>query len=374
MTWLKEAASSTPPLECGPRRPGARELIAATRSRTMRAVIVDVHTHVFPPRMIAARAALAAADSGFAALYADPAARMASADDLLASMAGAGVDVAVAAGFAWRSAAHAEEHAGYVLDAAERAGGRLLAFPPLPALGGPGDDPSRAADDEAPAGPPDEAALRARLRTLVAAGARGVGELRLDATALPLTDEAAAGRARALLDAARAEGLAMLTHCTEPVGRDYAGKAGGLTPGALWRLLASELSSGEISGEPRSTDPAAGVPTGSAPPEPREQPRAAPLIAAHWGGGLALYAALPEVRALLAADVLAIDTAAIRYLYEPPIIEAAFALGIGRAVLWGSDFPLRPQADDRGEIERSIADPDARAAVLGGNAARLLGL
>jgi uncharacterized protein len=304
----------------------------------MRAVIVDVHTHVFPPRMIAARAELAAADPGFAALYADPAARMASAEELLASMAEAGVDVAVAAGVAWRSAAHAEEHAAYLLDAAEHAGGRLLAFPPLAALGG--------ADDLTSNG------LRARLRELAAAGARGLGELRFDADALPPSDEAAAERTRPLIEAARAEGLALLAHCTEPVGHGYAGKGGGLAPGAVWRLLAAETSSGEA----------------------HEHEPTAPLLAAHWGGGLALYAAMPEVRALFEAGVLGVDTAATRYLYDPRIVEAALTLGVGGAVLWGSDFPLRSQVEDRRELERATADPEALAAILGGNAVRLLGL
>jgi hypothetical protein len=305
----------------------------------MRAVIVDVHTHVFPPRMIAARAELAA-DPGFAAIYADPAARMATATELLASMAETGVDVAVAAGFAWRSAAHAEEHASYILDAAQHADGRLLAFPPLAALHGPSS--------------PTEGELRVRLQGLAAAGARGLGELRFDAAASPPSDEAAAERTLPLLDAARAAGLALLAHCTEPVGHGYAGKGGGLTPGALWRLLASE-------------------PAGGAARE-HEHERAAPLLAAHWGGGLALYAAMPEVRALFEAGALAVDTAATRYLYDPRIVEAALALDVGGAVLWGSDFPLRSQVEDRRELESATADPEARAAILGGNAARLLGL
>ena len=305
----------------------------------MLSVIVDVHTHVFPPRMIAARSELAAADPGFAALYADPAARMASADDLLASMADAGVDIAVAAGFSWRSAAHAEEHASYVLDAATHSGGSLIAFPPLPALGGPGDDP-------------DERSLRARCRELAAGGARGVGELRIDARALPLGDDAAAAHARGILRSAGAESLALLAHCTEPVGHDYPGREGGLSAGALWRLLAD----GPLPDGP--------LPDGGHPL----------LIAAHWGGGLPLYAAMPEVHALFTRGRLAVDTAASRFLYDPLMVELASTLGLTDVVLWGSDFPLRTQARDRRDLERAVPDPLLRAALLGENAARLLGL
>ena len=49
-------------------------------------MILDVHTHLFPPRLIADRARLIAADPGFAALYAPDRARMATAEDLIASM------------------------------------------------------------------------------------------------------------------------------------------------------------------------------------------------------------------------------------------------------------------------------------------------
>jgi predicted TIM-barrel fold metal-dependent hydrolase len=83
---------------------------------------------------------------------------------------------------------------------------------------------------------------------------------------------------------------------------------------------------------------------------------------------------MPEVRALFETGALAVDTAATRYLYDPRIVEAALTLGVGGAVLWGSDFPLRSQLEDRRELEAATADPEARAAILGGNAARLLSL
>ncbi len=324
----------------------------------MQAVIVDVHTHVFPPRMIAARAELATTDPGFAAIYADPAARMASAEDLLASMAEASVDMAVAAGFAWRSAIHAEEHATYILNAAAHADGRLLAFPPLPSLGG----LTYSEDSDAGNSLNRHNTLRARLREFTDASARGVGELRFDTTVIPLSDEASASQARMLLQAARAEHLVLLVHSTEPVGPRYAGKAGGFTPGALWQLL---------SDEPKIDEPVTSVPTDS---ELSEYDPATPVIAAHWGGGLPFYAAMADVHTLFENEVLAIDTAATRYLYEPKIIEAILALGVGGSVLWGSDFPLRTQVEDRHEIEHAVTDPYVRAAILGGNATRLLRL
>ena len=274
-------------------------------------MIVDVHTHIFPPRMIEDRARLAAADAGFAALYAQPKAKMATAAELLASMDAAGVDVAVACGFWWARGEHAAEHRAYLLDAATQAGGRILPFVPI-------------ASDEPPSA----------LNAAVEAGARGLGELRAGAT----LDEATTD----LVRRAGVCGLAVLAHCSEEVGHTYPGKAGGLTPGGLWTLAQAA---------PETT-----------------------LIAAHWGGGFPFYGAMPEVRAHLEGGRVVFDTAAMPLLYEPRLFAAARALVGGGLVLWGSDFPLRDQRGDRAGIEAALTDAAERAAVLGGNAARLLGL
>ncbi len=49
-------------------------------------MIVDFHTHIFPPDVIARRGELAIRDPWFGALYGNPRAKMATAGDLLASM------------------------------------------------------------------------------------------------------------------------------------------------------------------------------------------------------------------------------------------------------------------------------------------------
>ena len=98
------------------------------------------------------------------------------------------------------------------------------------------------------------------------------------------------------------------------------------------------------------------------------------IIAAHWGGGLPFYALMPELRALIDEGRVAVDTAASRYLYAPEVFTLGPALTGAGAVMWGSDFPLRSQAEDRAELEAAVVDPALRAAILGGNAARFLGL
>ena len=98
------------------------------------------------------------------------------------------------------------------------------------------------------------------------------------------------------------------------------------------------------------------------------------MIAAHWGGGFPFYALMPEVRDLLESGRLVFDTAASPLLYDPRVFEAAQGLLGEGLVLWGSDFPLREQAADRAAVEAAVRDEAQRAAVLGGNAARFLGL
>ena len=291
-------------------------------------MIVDVHTHVFPPAFITDRERLAADDPAFAALYSDPRARMASASDLLAAMDAAGVDRAVAAGFAWRSPERCEAHASDLLDAAAASGGRLLPFVPVPT---------------AFLIEPDRAPAEARdwLAPLIARGAVGLGEIRLGGgPAAPSLEQQAEAAAR-LAALAAGPDLPLLVHASEDVGHAYPGKAGGFTPGGLWQLL---------------------------------EAHPVRVIAAHWGAGLPFSALMPEVRSHVEAGRLVFDSAASPLLYDPAVFERAAVLAGPEHVLWGSDFPLREMAADRAAAEAALPDPDLRAAVLGGNAARFLGL
>ena len=274
-------------------------------------MIVDVHTHAFPPGMIERRSQLTEQAPVFAELYADPSARMATADELLASMASSGVDRAVVAGFWWDIDELAQEHASYLLEAAAASDGRLLPFVPLHL--GPG-------------------TREVRLEAAIAGGARGLGEARLQ------TDPEGA---RWLSSDDRASRLPLLVHSSEQVGHIYPGKSGGSTPGDLWQLATARI----------------GV-----------------VIAAHWGAGLPFFALMPEVHAALGEGRLLFDSAASPLLYRSEVFRRVIDLVGVELVMWGSDFPLRDQKADREAVEAALPDAAERTAVLGGNATRLLAL
>ena len=95
-------------------------------------------------------------------------------------------------------------------------------------------------------------------------------------------------------------------------------------------------------------------------------------MCAHWGGGLPFYALMPEVSASL--ENVYFDTAASPLLYEARIFEAATALVGAERILLGSDYALlRPRRLLKQVMESRLTEGE-RGAILGGNAARLLGL
>ncbi|MFW6136201.1 MAG: amidohydrolase family protein [Chloroflexota bacterium] len=105
------------------------------------------------------------------------------------------------------------------------------------------------------------------------------------------------------------------------------------------------------------------------------------LILAHWGGGLFFYELMPEVARVL--HNVWYDTAASPRLYPTArIFRVALACVDHRRLLYGSDYPLLAVPGQKkpsfGPFLRQIdaleLDPAVETAVMGGNAARLLGL
>jgi predicted TIM-barrel fold metal-dependent hydrolase len=107
----------------------------------------------------------------------------------------------------------------------------------------------------------------------------------------------------------------------------------------------------------------------------REFPRTS-FVLAHWGGGLAFEPASRELRNVH------FDSAASPLMYGPEVwSRAATAVGADR-LLFGSDNPLRlyPKTEAGVGVASFVREatgalaPDDVAAVLGGNARRVLGL
>jgi predicted TIM-barrel fold metal-dependent hydrolase len=275
-------------------------------------VVIDFHTHIFPPDFIDERASLIRHDAAFASLYSSPKATMATAEDLISSMDEAGIDQSVALGFAWRDPVLCRRHSEYLAESAVRFSGRIVPFGIV--------NPAQI-DDDVPG-------------NLVAQSFRGIGELRPTDQGYAL-DSTAGNR---LASAAKA-GKVLLFHVSEPVGHHYPGKTG-LDIGQFYRFLTNNP----------------GI----------------PVVGAHWAGGLPLYAAMPEVRAVF--DHAYVDTAATSLLYQPSIFEIVIGLIGAKRILFGSDFPLLSQ---RGQLARLSAvemSGEDRRSILGENAASLVGL
>ncbi len=279
-------------------------------------MIVDAHTHVFPPQLIARREDLLRSEPAFAEMYANRRARMATIDDLRVAMDSAGVDAAVINGFAWRDPELCRRHNEYLLDAAAAEGPGLLPFCTLPL-----NDPD---------------AARAEVLRCVRCGARGFGELRPESQGADLRSEAVA---ELLAWVAVAYDVPLLFHTSEPVGHRYAGKQG-QSLGPLYEFI-----------------------------EAHDDVR---VIAAHWGGGLPFYALMPEVKVGFAN--VWVDTAATTLLYDARVFRIVSDLiGTGK-ILFGSDFPLLSPSGQIDAIGRTTLDKQERAAILGGNAAGVFGL
>lgn len=277
-------------------------------------MIIDFHTHIFPPAVRERREDYLRRDAAFAEMYANPKAKVATADDLLRSMASGGIDVSVALGFAWRDHELCVQHNDYLLAAAAASEGRILPFCTVnPALG----------EWE------EEAVRCAR------AGARGLGELRADSQGWDLNGDAG----EALAATAQRLGLMLLFHVSEPVGRSYPGKDGGNLTSFY------EFATGH--------------------------PGLA-IIGAHLAGGLPFFAPMAEVRAAFAH--VYVDTAAQRLLYDHGAYDQIIRLVGAERILLGSDYPLVSQARQIEELRAGVFRTDDLRLMLGQNAERLLEL
>ena len=279
-------------------------------------MIIDAHAHVLPPDFQRCRAALLGRDATFGALFAKSSSPMVAVTDLLEAMDRDGVSRAVIMGIGWAGQELARESNDYMIDSALAHSERLSAFCSVnPSWGD---------------------AVVTELERCAQGGAVGIGELHPDSQDFDITDKAAM---KPVMDAAHRLGMPVLVHASEPVGHQYPGK-GDTTPGKLYRF---------IENFPENV-----------------------IICAHWGGGLPFYALMPEVPE--AIKNVYFDTAVSPFLYRSDVVGTVVDLIGPDKILFGTDYPLiQPQCLVR-YVEEANLEQAAREAILGGNAARLLGL
>ncbi|MFC2021220.1 amidohydrolase family protein [Chloroflexota bacterium] len=280
------------------------------------AMIIDFHTHIFPPRIKENRSKYIDRDPCFAILYSEKNAGLATVDELIDSMDRDGVDISVVLNIGWTTHEMCVETNDYILESIDRYPKRLVGFCTVQ---------PRSLDSAL-----DE------IERCAKGGIRGVGEMRPDMQLLDLEDEEIM---KPFSEVINEHNLILLTHASEPLGHQYPGK-GMITPELLYSFITSY---------PDLT-----------------------IVCAHWGGGLPFYELMPEVKR--AMSNVFFDTAASPYLYSPQVYSQVVQLVGADKILFGSDYPLLDQSRLLGEIKSLNFSEETKNLILSGNARKLLGI
>jgi len=279
-------------------------------------MLIDFHTHLFPPEICKQRERYCARDPWFNELYSTPNVHIANAEDLIAEMEASGVAASVAFSFGWTDLGLIEETNNYILDAMRRYPQRIYGMAVLQPLA-----TSHAVCE---------------LERCAQAGMIGLGELMPHGQSYRLSDT---HLLTPLMEVVRHYRLLVLSHCSEPVGHIYPGKGNVSLPDIVTFLTAFP----DIN-----------------------------FVAAHWGGGLPFYTLMPEIRRI--TTHVWYDTAATIYLYHNTIFPVVADLVGADRILFASDYGLLSQRRVLDHIRQSGLSAEAVEMVLGGNAQRLLGL
>jgi predicted TIM-barrel fold metal-dependent hydrolase len=292
-------------------------------------MVIDSHIHMYPPEVYQDPLAWArqAGEPYWALLAADrpghPSIQgWASMDRLLADMDRAGVERVVLQGMYWQRPETCVAQNNWYMQWCRRYPDRLSGMAMVQPKAG-------------------EAALD-EVRRAVDGGLLGLGEMLPYAQGYTMRD---ADFLR-VVELAIELDIVLCLHGSEPVGRAYAGKS--TTPLADYHWLASEY------------------------PDLK-------LILAHWGGLLPFYELMKGGK----LENVYYDTAATPLLYRREIYRAVVNVVGAERILYGSDYPLLiyPRQDKEpgfgrllDEIRTSGLTYAELDLILGGNAARLLGL
>ncbi len=277
------------------------------------AMIIDCHTHLFPPDMQRQRERYFANEPSFESIYSSDKAKMVGAETLIKAMDTHGVDRSVVFGFPWHSAEHFQPHNDYILESVARFPDRLIGLCCLD-----------------PVHPRAETEVKRCLES----GLRGVGELAFYGQGL---NQGCLDALAPIMALCRTYQWPLMLHVNEPIGHRYPGKAP-LTLGQIHTFVTTFPDND--------------------------------LVLCHWGGGLFFYGLLKKQ---LPEDLRRVyfDTAASPYLYQPAVYRIATEIVGAEKILLGTDFPLLPVSRYLAEIEASQLPPEAVTAIAGQNAKRL---
>ncbi len=283
-------------------------------------MIVDAHTHIFPEEVLADPGRFDELDPAFRLMHAGGA-RMITPSELLAAMESNGIDMALLAGFPWRSPALCRMNNDFILEVIREHPHKFLGLAMV--------NPSAMQE----AGP--GAALAEAVRCLEA-GMHGIGELHLEIQGYSLHEREVIGP---LCEAAIQYDRPLMVHVNEPVGHNYPGKEQ-VALSSIYSLICDY-------------------------PEMK-------LILPHWGGGFFLYELMPEVAR--AARNVYYDSAASPFLYSSRVHGVAESCAGADRLLFGTDFPLVPYPRCLDDARAGAMSEAGLQAFLGGNARRLFGI
>jgi predicted TIM-barrel fold metal-dependent hydrolase len=279
-------------------------------------MIIDIHTHIFPPEMRADRQKYFSLDAAFELLYRSPKSKMIGAQDIVTAMDEQGVAKSVVFGFPWINADTFRRHNDYVIEAVSRFQDRLIGFGCC--------DPFH-----------PEASREAQ--RCLENGLSGIGELAFYQSGI---DEDVLEGLSPIMDLCRSQDRPVLIHANEPVGHKYPGKS----PNTLRQIyeLVRRFSNNKI-------------------------------ILAHWGGGIFFFQLLKkEVKATL--ENVYYDTAASPFLYHREIYPIAIRLAGLERILLGSDFPLIKPSRYIDELKAAGLSSTEIESICGLNAKKLLNI
>lgn len=280
-------------------------------------MILDAHTHIFPPEICGNRAKFLEGEEDFAFIYENPAAKLVGGGELVGALDRWGADGACAFGFPFTDTGKSALCNDYALDQAARFPGRIIPFACVnPAMGKP---------------------ALAEVERCLAKGAKGVGELATYRAGLGAEIRKHLAPIAALCAEA---GVPLLLHANEPIGHKYPGKS---------PMEISDLYE-VVKASPATT-----------------------WILAHMGGGLFSFGLLKKEVSETLANVY-YDISAAPFLFKPQAYRTFIDIAGVEKLLLGTDYPLLELPRYIKELDVAGITQTERAAILGGNLNRLLGL